>query len=95
MAKFCVGCGTEVVETAEICPQCGTRVKNKASDKNRFVAILLCGFFGFLGLHKFYLGENGWGIVYLLTGGLLCIGAIIDFIALLVMSDEKFAEKYH
>ena len=27
------------------------------------------------GLHKFYLGKVGWGIVYTLTGGLLLIDA--------------------
>lgn len=24
---FCPGCGVEVIDTAEICPSCGTRVK--------------------------------------------------------------------
>ncbi len=51
--------------------------------KNKWVALLLCFFFGFLGAHKFYEEKTGLGIVYLLTCGLFCIGTIIDFIALL------------
>ena len=35
-----------------------------------------------LGLHKFYLGKVGWGIVYILTGGLLLIGWVIDAFAI-------------
>ena len=33
---------------------------------------------GFLGIHRFYLGHTKWGIIYLLTGGLLLIGWIVD-----------------
>jgi TM2 domain-containing membrane protein YozV len=36
-------------------------------------------FFGVLGLHRFYLGKTGSGILYLFTGGLFGIGAFVDF----------------
>ena len=52
-------------------------------EKNKWVALLLCFFLGFLGAHKFYEGKIGMGILYLFTGGLFLIGVIIDFIALL------------
>lgn len=55
----------------------------QAHMKNKWVALLLCFFGGFFGLHKFYEGKILLGIAYLLTGGLLFIGVIIDFIALL------------
>lgn len=51
--------------------------------KNKWVALLLCIFLGLLGAHKFYEGKIGMGILYLLTGGLFCIGWIIDIIAIL------------
>ncbi len=37
-----------------------------SGDKNKLVAALLALFLGGLGIHKFYLGRTGWGIIYLL-----------------------------
>lgn len=51
--------------------------------KNKWVAFLLCLFLGYFGFHKFYEGRIGMGILYLFTGGLFCIGWIIDLIILL------------
>lgn len=51
--------------------------------KNKWVALLLCFFFGLIGAHKFYEEKTGMGILYLFTGGLFCIGAIVDFIVLI------------
>jgi len=42
------------------------------------VAWLLLTFLGFFGVHRFYLGKWGTGILYLLTGGLLLIGVLYD-----------------
>lgn len=38
----------------------------------------LLGFLGVSGVHRFYLGQSGMGILYLLTAGLCGIGTIID-----------------
>lgn len=51
--------------------------------KNKWVAFFLCLFFGEFGIHKFYEGKIGLGILYLCTGGLLGIGWFIDTIKLL------------
>ena len=51
--------------------------------RNKWVALLLCLFFGFLGAHKFYEGKAGMGVIYIFTGGLCGFGVIIDFIVLL------------
>lgn len=63
--------------------------------KSKTTAILLCFFLGFLGIHWFYLKRPGLGVLYLLTGGLLGIGALVNFIQLLCMSDDTFNTKYN
>lgn len=49
-----------------------------APQKDGTVVFWLDFFFGFLGVHRFYLGQIGMGILYFLTCGLLGIGAIVD-----------------
>ena len=50
---------------------------------DKWVALLLCIFLGFLGGHKFYEGKVGMGILYIFTGGLFCIGLVVDLIIIL------------
>ena len=38
----------------------------------------ILGGFGVLGLHRFYLGRWVTGLIWLLTGGLFFIGALVD-----------------
>lgn len=58
--------------------------------KNKWVAFLLCFFLGVLGIHKFYEGKVGMGILYLFTFGLLGIGWVIDCIVLLFKPNPYF-----
>ena len=65
-------------------------------DKSRTAALLLCFFLGGLGIHKFYLGSTGGGVLYLLlcwTGIPSCL-AFIEFFILLFTSNQSFAKKY-
>jgi TM2 domain-containing membrane protein YozV len=50
--------------------------------KSLGVAYLLWLFFGILGVHHFYLGKFGRGLLWLLTGGLLGIGLVVDLFTL-------------
>ena len=53
------------------------------SDKKKWVAFWLCFFLGFMGVHRFYVGKIGSGILYLFTGGLFGIGLIVDLFKIL------------
>lgn len=50
------------------------------SQKKKATALLLCIFLGGLGMHRFYAGKIGTGILYLFTFGLFGIGWFIDLI---------------
>lgn len=55
-----------------------------ASDKTILVAFLLVFFFGALGVHRFYVGKIGTGILQILTLGGIGIWALIDLIMIVV-----------
>lgn len=66
------------------------------SNKNKIVAALLAIFLGGIGIHKFYLGRVGWGIVYLLFSwtGIPMVLGWIEGIIYFSMSDKAFETKY-
>lgn len=84
---FCRGCGKQVHSTAPTCPGCGApQLAQGASEKRILPAFLLCFFLGFLGVHRFYVGKVGTGILQLLTFGGLGIWVLVDFILIVVGS---------
>ena len=56
------------------------------SPKSRMVTLLLAIFLGEFGIHRFYVGKVGTGILYLCTGGLFGIGWVVDVIMIAVGS---------
>ena len=54
------------------------------SDKSKTVALLLCIFLGLFGIHRFYVGKIGTGLLYLFTVGLFGIGWIVDIVRILL-----------
>ena len=83
--------------------QPGTYVAKPAparADRNKIVAALLAFFLGIFGVHRFYLGRIGSGVVMLLLTctffgvAITGIWAFIDFVRYLIMSDAEFAARY-
>ncbi len=60
------------------------------SDKNWLVTLLLCLFVGSIGIHRFYVGKIGTGILQLITLGGCGIWTIIDLIMIIL---GKFTDK--
>lgn len=59
------------------------------------IAWLLLFFLGLFGIHRFYLGKWGTGILYLLTGGLLGIGWLYDLCTLNTqVSERNMGQRY-
>lgn len=101
---FCKKCGKELEDGAKFCPQCGDSVEagtaqptqndqsvdaSELIHKGWFLAIF-CFIFGGLGVHRFMVGKIGTGVLWLLTGGCLGIGVLVDFIMILC---GKFTDK--
>ena len=54
------------------------------SEKSFVAALILCLILGGLGVHRFYVGKTGTGIIMLLTLGGLGIWSLIDLIRIAV-----------
>ncbi|MDD2297399.1 MAG: TM2 domain-containing protein [Sphaerochaetaceae bacterium] len=83
--KYCHSCGKSISKQAEICPYCGVRVGAPPSSyfeehRTWIIVLLLCLFVGPLGIHRFFVGKRGTGILMLLTLGGFGIWVIIDLI---------------
>lgn len=64
--------------------------RSRRKDPVLFLVLSLIGLFGVAGIHRFYAGHIGMGILYLLTCGLCFIGTIVDMI-----NYKNFAFEYN
>jgi len=95
--KFCAECGAVINEKAEICPECGVRQPGMDSGNDeRIVAALLAILLGSFGAHKFYLGSNKLGVLYLcfFWTGIPGIIGIIEGVIYLTKDDDEFRRQY-
>ena len=100
---YCSSCGAIIKRQAEICIKCGVRVNKPAaakpaveySDKSRLAAGLLGIFLGSIGIHRFYLGYTGIGIIQILvtifTLGIGSIWGLIEGIIIVAGGNWKDA----
>ena len=87
---FCSSCGSVIKKRAEICVHCGVKVGDglaesgqsvEYSEKSRTVAGILGIVLGGIGVHRFYLGNVGLGILQIVvTVFTLGIGGLWGFI---------------
>lgn len=67
------------------------------SEKDWMITLLLCLIGGGLGVHRYYVGKIGTGILYTLTVGLFGIGCLVDLIKIAIGKftdkDGKFIQK--
>jgi TM2 domain-containing membrane protein YozV/ribosomal protein L40E len=102
--KYCSECGSTIKVKAEICPKCGVRQispqnsfgSTAPNGKSKIAAALFVFFLGGFGAYKFYLGQMGTGLLYLIFFWTFIPAfiAFIEFIIFLTMSDESFNQKY-
>ena len=96
--KHCWNCGVDTDPNAELCVKCGVNLKKRpggASSGDDWLTTLLLSILppliGFCGIHRFYTGQIGLGILQLLTLGGCGIWQIID-IVLIATGKFKDAE---
>lgn len=64
--------------------------RSRRKDPILLLVLSLIGLFGVAGIHRFFVGHIGMGILYLLTCGLCFIGTIVDMI-----NYKNFAFEYN
>ena len=111
-SAFCKQCGAPLQANQPFCSSCGARQdgalvpsagpsvsygQTGGQKYNKTTAGLLALFLGGIGVHKFYLGSWGWGILFacLSCTGIPALCALIEGIIYLTMDQDRFDAKYN
>jgi len=78
-----VGTGKIVKAKVKMAKKAIKSEKSSGGGKSQLIALVLCGVVGYLGIHRFYLGYMGIGVIQLLTLGGCGIWTLIDFIMII------------
>ncbi len=93
-STICEYCGTAFVIEKESKPEQNTTIVNNyftpGKKLSKLVTVLLCLFVGWAGVHRFYQGKFGTGVLWLLTGGLFGIGWGVDCLITLFRPSSSF-----
>lgn len=95
-AVVCPLCGCQVAAFQQIQP--AVIINNNAvngamkgnTPKDKWLTFFLCFFLGVFGIHRFYEGKFGTGILFLMTGGLFGIGWLVDIIRILCLPNPYY-----
>lgn len=101
--NYCPNCGEKTNAQADYCIKCGVKLNNVLNlnsiegtngEKSKILAGLLGIFFGALGVHRFYLGYIGIGLVQLILTFITCgISSLWGFIeGILILCDTGITE---
>lgn len=104
---YCPKCGKMIGEESVFCQYCGVQLgaagpqvvnvvnnvyqRDLISEKNKWVAFVLCLILGVIGIHRFYVGKIGTGVLWLFTGGMFGIGWLVDLIMIVT---DNFRDGY-
>ncbi len=108
-ASFCGECGATISEPQQKQNKTASQFKKRMAEgikktanslssdapKSKAKVTLFAMFLGGFGVHKFYMGSWGWGIVYLFTWWLTIpfLVALAETVKYVLMSDEEFRLK--
>ncbi len=94
--KYCSNCKADTSPSTVVCMKCGVGLRGEITgarpgavageSKDWLTTLLLALFVGYFGVHRFYTGHTGIGVVQLLTLGGCGIWTLIDIIQIVTGS---------
>lgn len=78
--NFCQYCGNPTQPQAQVCVTCGAALRGTLTDNVFLLTLLLAIFLGTFGIHRFFNGKVGTGILMIVTFGGCGIWWLIDII---------------